>query len=100
MWSMRLVWLFGALFVLFGLPLATVTDTGAKQLWGGLSLSSLGGFGIALVFNALVTGNIRLQFSIINRHNRPRSFIAAVGLVSFVSVVVVIAGLRFIFFQG
>lgn len=99
MWSHRLIWIFGALFVFFGLPLIIVDDNEMGRVLAGLSALSLGGFALALAFNARVTGKITLQFSKISRAARPRTYWAAVSLVAIAGVVVVITGFWAIFFK-
>ena len=92
MWSTRFTWIFAALFLLCGLPLLIVDDAGARNLWGGLSAAGLGGFALAMAYNATATGTIRLQFSTIVRAASPYKFWAAVGLVGLAGLGVIAAG--------
>ena len=91
----HLTWIFAGLFVLFG---ATMLMTESK-IWAGLSTLSLGGFALSMVKDALTTGQIRVQNSVIRHANQPRLFWAAVILISATGVVVLIAGLWFLFFK-
>ena len=91
----HLTWIFGGLFVLFG---ATMLMTESK-IWAGLSTLSLGGFALSMVKDALTTGQIRVQNSVIRHANQPRLFWAAVILISATGVVVLITGLWFLFFK-
>lgn len=75
------MWLCGALFILFGLPAAFVEDGGWRHVLLGLSALSLGCFALAMAGDGLVKGQIRLQFSLIERAARPRLFWAAIALV-------------------
>ncbi len=100
MWSTRLTWIFGALFVLFGLPLMFVDNIGTRNLLGGLSTLSLGGFAMAMAYNATATGTIRLQNSTISRAQQPRIFWAAVGLVVIAGFGVITAGVWFMLIKG
>ena len=95
----RLMWLFGALFVLFGLPLAVVEDGGWARVWGGLSLLSLGGFALAMAGDGMVKGQIRVQFSRIQRTTQPWLFWATIALVSATGVVVIITAVWVLFFK-
>jgi hypothetical protein len=48
-------------------------NIGAPHIWGGMSALSLGGFALAMTYNAAVTGKITLQYSKINRAAQPRT---------------------------
>jgi hypothetical protein len=74
----RIMWIFAALFVVFGLLLAIADDASARNLFGGLSIASLGIFAFAMAFDGIAKGQIRIQFDVIKRDNRPRLFRAAV----------------------
>ena len=100
MWSKRLTWIFANSFLLFGLPLIIVDNIGTPHVLGGLSSLSLGGFALAMAYNATAKGNITLQYSKINRAAQPRTFWATVSLVAQAGVVVVIAGIWLIFFKA
>ena len=95
----RLMWLFGALFVLFGLPLLLVEDKGWQRVFIGLSVLSLGCFALAMVGDGLVKGKIRFQFSLIERTAQPRTFWATIALVSTAGIVVIITAFWAMFFK-
>ena len=96
----RLMWLFGVLFVLFGLPLAFIEDIAWQHVCGGLSILSLSLFALAMVFNGLARGKIRLQFSWIDRATQPRTFWASIALVFSTGMVVMIAAIWVLFFKA
>jgi hypothetical protein len=96
----RLTWIFGGLFLLFGLPLVLSDSVDWQRFWAGLSTLCLAGFGLCLAGDALVTGQIRLQHSVIRRADRPWLFWAAVLLVAAAGIGVLITGLWFLFFKG
>jgi hypothetical protein len=100
MWSGRLIWIFGALFIVFGLPLAIIDGIAARNVLGGLSTLSLGGFAFALAYNATATGTIRLQYSTISRSAQPRAFWAAVSLVAVAGLGVVTSAIWLLFFKN
>ncbi len=79
---MILTWILAGLFVLFGLPLMLTDDPAWRQIWGGLSTLALGGFAVSMVWTALPTGQIRLQYSVIRHAQQPRLFWASVLLVA------------------
>ncbi len=95
----RLMWLCAGLFVAFGLPLAFVEDRGWQHVWGGLSVLSLAGFGLAMAGDGIVKGQIRVHFSVIQRASQPRTFWASVVLVAAASAGVVVSGLWVLFFK-
>ena len=94
-----MMWLCGALFVLFGLPLAFLEDTVWRHICGGLSVLSLGLFALAMVGDGLVKGKIRIQFSLIDRATQPRIYWAAIALISAAGIGVVIAAIWVFFFK-
>lgn len=94
-----LMWIFAGLFVLFGLAAMIPEDPGRIRLGVGLSTLSLGGFAISMVGDALATGQIRLQFSVIHRASRPWLFWSAVMLVTAAGAGVLAAGIWFLFFK-
>jgi len=98
--SKRLMWLFGVLFVVFGLPLAVIEDGFWQQLCGVLSTLSLGCFALAMAGDGLVKGEIRLQFSLIQRAARPRAFWAAIGLVATAGVGVILSAFWMMFIKA
>ncbi len=95
----RMMWVFGALFVLFGLPLAVIDEPNWRNISGGLSVFSLGLFALAMAADGLTKGIIRFQFSVIDRTTRPRTFWAAIVLVSAAGAGVIIAGVLVLFFK-
>ncbi len=96
----RLMWVFASLFVAFGLLMAAVEDTTARKIWGGLSVASLGGFAFAMVFDGVSKGEIRVQFSVIERATQPRLFWAAVTLVGAAGIGVVVSAAMVLFFRA
>lgn len=100
MFLKHLTWIFAGLFVLFGAPLLMTESAVWGQFWAGLSTLSLGGFALSMVKDALTTGQIRVQNSVIRYANQPRLFWAAVILISATGVVVLITGLWFLFFKN
>lgn len=82
----RLMWIFAAMFVIFGLLLGLSGETATRNLWGGLSAGSLGGFALMLAADGVHQGRIRFGFDVVHRAAQPRLFAAAI-------VVVVAAGL-------
>jgi len=95
----RLMWIFGALFVLFGLPLFFVEDRSWVRIWIGLSTLSLGCFALAMAGDGVVKGEIKLQFSLIRRATQPRTFWATVALVCGAGVAVVATAFWAMFFK-
>lgn len=77
-----LMWMFGALFLLFGLPLFFVEDIFWARLCTSLSVLSLGCFAFAMVGDALAKGTIRIQFSQIVRNAQPIAFWTSITLVT------------------
>lgn len=80
-------------------PLAFVEDRGWQHVWGGLSVLSLAGFGLAMAGDGIVKGQITVHFSVIQRASQPRTFWAAVVLVAAASAGVVVSGLWVLFFK-
>lgn len=95
----HLMWIFGGLFVFFGLLLGVSGSEAAKTLWGGLSVTCLGGFALAMAADGIVRGQIRFQFSIIRRAATPRLFWATVCLVAAAGIGVLIAAVWAVFFK-
>ncbi len=93
------MWLCAGLFVAFGLPLAFVEDRGWQHVWGGLSVLSLAGFGLAMAGDGIVKGQIRVHLSVIRRAGRPRTFWAVVVLVAAAGAGVAASGLWALFFK-
>ncbi len=96
----RLMWIFGALFVVFGLIMAVADGNATRHIWGGLSVASLGCFALAMVFDGVLKGEIRVQFDVINRATRPRLFWAAVALISAAGIVVMVSAVWILFFKA
>ncbi|WP_170328941.1 hypothetical protein [Ruegeria arenilitoris] len=94
-----LMWLFAALFVVTGLPLALTENEQWQRLWGGTSALSLGLFAISMATDGLLRGQIRIHFSIIRRSSQPRLFFCAVALVLAAGTGVIIAAIWVIFFK-
>ena len=88
-----MILMFACLFVLFGLLGLTSNNRIWRQTWGGLSTLSLGGFALSLVQDALRTGRLRFQFSILTRAHQPRLFWLAIALTTVAGMGTVIAGL-------
>jgi hypothetical protein len=65
-------WVFAGLFVASGLPLAVVEDAGWRNLCGGFSLIGLGGFALSMVRDAVRSGQVRLNLTVIRRTRSPR----------------------------
>ena len=84
-------WVLAGLFVVCGLPLAVVEDSGWRNTWGGLSLIGLGGFALSMVRDAVKSGEIRLNFSRIRRADSPRLFWATLALIAAAGIGVLVA---------
>ena len=95
----HLTWVFAGLFVLFGAAILLTESEDWQRYWAGLSTLSLGGFALSMVRDALATGQIRVQNSVIRHAHQPRLFWAAVILVAAAGVGVLIAGSGFLFFK-
>ncbi|MGI9367197.1 MAG: hypothetical protein ACR2O2_00040 [Ruegeria sp.] len=96
----RLMILFGALFVVFGVLLGITEDPAFKNIWGGLSAGSLGAFALSMAADALKTGKIRIQFDVIDRRTRPRLYWAAIGLVACAGCGVVASAIWLVVFKS
>ncbi|MFA3920201.1 hypothetical protein [Ruegeria hyattellae] len=94
-----LMWLFAALFVVTGLPLALTEDEQWQRLWGGSSALSLGLFAILMAADGLVRGQIRINTSIVRRSSQPRLFFSVIALVLVAGIGVIIAAIWAIFFK-
>ena len=95
----RLMWAFGGLFVVFGLFLAVADGTTARDIWGGLSVTSLGSFALAMAFDGVSKGEIRLQFNVIKRATQPRLFWAIVVVIMGTGTVVIMSAVWAMFFK-
>jgi hypothetical protein len=100
MFPRHLTWIFAGLFLLFGVSILLAEDPAWKRTWAGLSVLALGGFGLSMARDALVTGQIRLQNSVIRRATRPRLFWASVILVAAAGIGSLIAGVWALFFKA
>lgn len=100
MLSKHLTWVFVGLFVLFGALVFASESAPWRRFWAGLSMLTLGGFAFSFVRDALTTGQMRVQYSVIRYAAQPRLFWATVVLVVGAGVVVVIGGLWVLFFKG
>ena len=96
----RLMWVFGGLFVVFGLFLALADGTTARDFWGGLSVTSLGSFALAMAFDGVSKGEIRLQFNVIRRATQPRLFWATVALIGATGIGVMVSAAWVLFFKA
>ncbi len=96
----HLTWVFVGLFVLFGAAILMTESAVWRQFWAGSSALSLGGFAFSMIKDALTTGRIRFQNSVIRYADQPRLFWAAVILVAATGVAVSIAGLWALFFKN
>ncbi|WP_170517508.1 hypothetical protein [Ruegeria atlantica] len=97
--STYLMWVFAALFVVTGLPLALTEDEQWQRLWGGSSALSLGLFALSMAADGLLRGQIRIHFSIIRRSSQSRLFFSAIALVFAAGAGVIIAVVWAIFFK-
>lgn len=100
MLSKHLTWVFVGLFVLFGALVFASQSASWRQFWAGLSILALAGFAFSFVRDALMTGQIRIQYSVIRYAAQPRLFWATIVLVAAAGVVVLIGGLWVLFFKG
>ena len=95
-----LTWVFAALFVACGLPLLFVEDVGWRHIWGGLSLVGLGGFALSLARDAVRSGEVRFNHTLIRRADSPRLFWATLTLIAATGVVVLVAAVWALFFKA
>lgn len=100
MFPRHLTWFFAGLFLLFGVTILLTEDPAWKRIWAGLSTLSLGGFALSMARDALATGQIRLQHSLIRRATRPRLFWAAVVLVAAAGLATLGTGIWALFFKA
>ncbi|MGY9004507.1 MAG: hypothetical protein ACKVJQ_00175 [Alphaproteobacteria bacterium] len=96
----RLMWIFGGLFVVFGLLLAVADGIAARNILGGLSVASLGSFALAMVFDGVSKGKIRVQFNVIKRATHPRLFWTAVALIGATGIAVMVSAAWVLFFKA
>ena len=95
-----LMWVLGALFALCGLPLLIVENAEWQRIWGSLSTGSLGGFALAMAYDAVGTGKLRFQHSLIERGRQPGLFWAAVSLIIVTGAIVIAGAVWMAFFKG
>ena len=88
------------MFVGFGLLMAAADDMATRHVWGGLSVASLGGVALAMVFDGVSKGEIRVQFDVIRRADRPRVFWAAVVVIGAAGIVVLVSAVWILFFKA
>jgi hypothetical protein len=100
MFLKHLTWIFIGLFVLFGAPMMMTESAFWGRVWAGLSTLSLGGFAFSMVRDALSTGQIRVQCSVIRYSDQTRLFWAAIIVIAAAGIVVLIAGFWVLFFKN
>lgn len=100
MCPMYATWIFAGLFILFGILGLMTEGADWGKVWAGLCILSLGGWAISFVKDALATGQIQLQNSVIRYGNQPRLFWTAVVLIASAGVGVLVAGLWLLFFKN
>lgn len=96
----NLIWVFAVLFVLFGVLIPATENPAWIRWWAGLSTLCLGGFGFSMAGDAIQTGQIRVQFSVIQRAKQPWLFWAAVMLVAAAGFGASSSGIWFLFFKN
>ena len=99
MYLNHLMWVFGGLFVLFGLSLMFIEPQGGQRIWVSLSVLFLGCFALSMAGDGLVKGEIKLQTSLIKRLTHPGVYWATIILIFFAGVVVIIAAFWAMFFK-
>lgn len=77
----RLMWIFAGLFLLFGFPLLMIEDKAWLRILVSLCCLSLGGFALSMAADGLIKGQIKFQFSLIERQRQPFFYWAALALV-------------------
>ncbi len=92
-------WIFAGLFLLFGILMLITEDLIWRQFWAGLATLSLGGFALSMVKDALATGQIRLQHSVIRYADQPWLFWAAVIFIAAAGIGTLIAGVWLMLFK-
>lgn len=93
-------WILAGLFLVFGVIMLLSGDMEWRRFWAGLSTVALGGFALSMARDALRTGELRLQHSVIRYADRPRLFWAAVLAIAAAGAAVVVLGTWFFLFQG
>ena len=95
-----LTWILAGLFLVFGLIGLVSGSLAWQRFWVGLATLCLGGFGLPMARDALITGHIRLQHSVIRYGQQPRVFWAIVILVAAAGAGTLISGFWFLFLKG
>lgn len=95
----RVMWVFAALFLLFGLPLFFVEDKSWQKALLGLSTLSLGGFALAMAGDGVLKGEIKFNLSLIKRRDQPVVFWLTVALVTAAGIATIITGIWALFFK-
>jgi hypothetical protein len=98
--SSYLTWIFAGLFVACGLPLFWADDAGWRNLWGGLSLIGLGGFALSMVRDAVKSGQVRLNLTVIRRARSPRLFWATLALIAAAGLIVLVGAAWALFLKA
>lgn len=86
----RLMWVFAALFLVFGLPMILVEDKAWQRILVGLSTLSLGGFALAMAGDGIVKGEIKFNLSLIKRQDQPVIFWLTVALVTSAGIATIV----------
>jgi hypothetical protein len=97
--SRYLTWVFAGLFVACGLPLAFVEDPAWRDAWGGASLVGLGSFALSMVRDAVKSGEVRINPTVIRRADSPRLFWAALSLIAAAGTVVLVSAVWVLVFK-
>jgi len=71
-----------------------------RKIFLGLATLSLGGFGLAMAWEAVVAGEIRIEHTILQRAEKPRLYWAAVLVVGAAGAVVLVAAVWLVFFKS
>ena len=95
-----LTWVFAALFVACGLPLFFVEEVTWRNIWGGLSLLGLGGFALSMTRDAIKSGEVRFNHTLIKRADSPRLFWATLALIAAAGLGVLVAAVWALFFKA
>lgn len=95
-----MTWVFVGLFLLFGVLMLMTESAFWRHFLAGLSVLSLGGFAVAMVKDALTTGQIRIQYSVIHYATQPRLFWTAIILVAAAGMIVLVGGVWILCFEN
>lgn len=93
-------WSFIGLFFLFGFALLASDGAAWRETWAGLSVLALGAFGVSMAKDAVTSGQIRIQFSVIRRASQPQFFWIMTVLAAAAGVVALIGGIWILFFKS